>query len=340
MKIRILGGGWYGCHLALALLEDGHEVELHELGDRLFSGASGGNPARLHLGFHYPRSKLTRAMCQDHRAQFMARYGDLTHGVPVNLYAVAAHDSLVDFGTYKQVLRGDVEFVEVDRPEEFGLAHVEGALLTGERHVVIHQARLHFEKALGACVVYSCPPGGAPRHEFDLTIDCTFCSLDSENIDRFEPCIMGLLRGPTDRAVTIMDGPFPSLYPWDEAEGLSSLTSARFTPITRAATYAAAKMVLGDMTANMVGERLAWMFGQLCGFWPEARALYSVVGHRLSIRAMPKSAADARLVDVVRTGDKALRVRAGKIDAVFHAERVVKDFIRDGARTMKHLQVA
>jgi hypothetical protein len=45
---------------------------------------------------------------------------------------------------------------------------------------------------------------------------------------------------------------------------------------------------------------------------------------------MPRSAADARLVDVVRVGERALRVRAGKIDAIFHAERLVREMIGGG----------
>ena len=51
---------------------------------------------------------------------------------------------------------------------------------------------------------------------------------------------------------------------------------------------------------------------------------FRVVDHMLSIRAMPKSAADTRLVDVSRAGSRLLRVRAGKIDAVLDAERAVK----------------
>ena len=144
MRIRVLGGGWYGSHISLALKRRGHDVELHEVADHLFAGASGANPARLHLGFHYPRSKLTRAACQDHQAMFMERYGFLTRSVQVNIYAVAEHDSQVDFGTYCQVLRGEVEFVNVVKPSEFGLKGVEGALLTGERHILIHRAILFF----------------------------------------------------------------------------------------------------------------------------------------------------------------------------------------------------
>ena len=80
MNIRILGSGFYGCHLAIALLRDGHNVQVHEIADRMFAGASGSIPARIHRGFHYPRSASTREACNEHYTEFMEHYG-----VPVNI---------------------------------------------------------------------------------------------------------------------------------------------------------------------------------------------------------------------------------------------------------------
>lgn len=321
MKIRVLGGGWYGCHLSAALLKAGHDVLLIEKGTGLFSGASGANPARLHLGFHYPRSRQTRQMCQVQHEAFMECYGFLTRTVPINIYAIAEHRSLVDYGTYLQVLRQEVQFVECERPAEFGLENVEGAVLTGERHIVIAQARAYFEALLVGRVHY----GPHPLDDADWTIDCTFCAEDAERIDRFEACITGLLRGPTDRAVTIMDGPFPSLYPWDPQENLNSLTSALLTPLARCKTYAEARAVLEATTRQAAFERVEDMRQQLAIFWPESLTLYRPVDYRLGIRAMPLSGADARLVDIIQTGERRLRIRAGKIDAILHAEKLVKE---------------
>lgn len=329
MKVRILGGGWYGCHLALALLRDGHDVELHEVADRLFSGASGGNPARLHLGPHYPRSKLTRALCQEHHAKFMQAYGALTRAVPVNIYAIAEADSLIDFGTYVQVLRGELEFIVIPQPAEYGLQSVEGAILTGERHIVIDDARKWFETQLASVVRYGVPAlPDVPDERYQWTIDCTFCANDATGIQRYEPCVTALMKGPTNRAVTIMDGPFPSLYPWNEVEGLNSLTSARYTPLARVATYAEASALLNSIGREQVHDQCRNMIGQLAAFWPESRELYSFVDAKLTIRAMPRSGADARLVDVVMPRRGVLRVRAGKIDAVLHAEQIIKELIR------------
>lgn len=330
MRVKVLGGGWYGCSIAAGLLARGVDVELHECAERLFAGASGSNPARLHQGQHYPRSKLTRAFCQEHHAAFMERYGHLTRSVPINLYAVASDDSYLDFGTYTQVLKNEIEFITVYDPSEFGLQNVEGAILTGERHIVIREAREYFTGLLGKRVRFNRPAFPTPEvREWDWIIDCTFCARDSYNIDRYEACVTYLLEGAGQdfRAVTVMDGPFPSLYPWDEPYGLSSLTSAKLTPIKRCETWQEAQDVLKATSSAALVERGEEMLEQMAHYWPLAQDAYSVVGWRLAVRAMPKSAADARLVDIVQIGDSCLRVRAGKIDAVIHAEQQVATII-------------
>lgn len=335
MRIQILGAGWYGCHLATALLADGHDVRVYERGRQIFSGASGGNPARLHIGPHYPRSAETRQACRDHAAKFAAAYGHLTRGVPLNLYAVASYDSLLDFATYCKVLRGEMDFLPVDEPALYGLQDVEGAILCGERHIVIREAREHFRKALLGRVVLTCSPEPSSAG-FDLVIDCTFCARDGAGIARYEPCITVLLSGPTNRAITIMDGPFPSLYPWDEAQGLSSLTSASLTPFSKScASWAEAQGLLDKLTKQDIEARGRAMLDQMAQFYPRVRDLYRVADYKLSTRAQPRSAADARLCDVIAFDARTLRVRAGKIDAIFHAERKVKEYIaclQSGAR--------
>jgi hypothetical protein len=334
MNIRIIGAGWYGCHIAATLKRQGHRVELHESGADIFSGASGANPARLHLGFHYPRSKLTRQACQEHFAAFMLAYGSMTRHIPVNLYAIAAEDSYLDFGTYLKVMQGDAEFIAVQDPAEFGLANVEGAVQTAERHIVIDAAKAHFRALLADDIRLNVPPGAITTAPFDWTIDCTFCANDEQAIDRFEPCVTALLEGPTDKAVTVMDGPFPSLYPWNESQGLNSLTSARFTPFTKTCkTYAEARATLDALSEYEIHDRCHAMFKQLCRYWPAAGDLYRFAGYRTAIRAMPRSGADARLVDILRVGPRRLRVRAGKIDAIVHAGRTISLMIEEATES-------
>lgn len=327
MRIRVLGAGWYGCHLGLALSESGHEVEVHELADHIFAGASGSIPARLHLGFHYPRSRITRAACQEHVEAFMSRYGMLTAGVPVNIYAIASGHSLVDFDQYVRTLRGEVDFITIDRPHEFGLTNVDGAVLTGERHILTNLARRFFEAELADEIRLNTEPGKLDDPDWDWTIDCTFGARDAAGVDRYEPCLVLLMKGPTDRAVTVMDGPFASLYPWDEELGLCSLSSALWTPFSKTCrTWAAANEIIQHLSAVDVEVRAAAMIEAMAEHYPAIRD-FSIEKYGLSIRAMPLSGADTRLVDVARAGENALRVRAGKIDAIIHAEREIKRII-------------
>lgn len=328
MKIRILGAGWFGCHLAVSLMDE-HDVEIHEVKDRVFAGASGACPARAHLGApHYPRSHLTRKACIAHRERFMSVYGHLTSCVPINIYAIAAHDSLVDFGTYKRILSEDTEFLTLYNPAEFNLQNVEGGVMVGERHIVVRTSRQYFTEKLKDKIKFQHPVGVVDDARWDLTIDCTFCANDAANIDRYEPCLTVVLAGPSDRAVTIMDGPFGSLYPWDENEGVNSLTSAKYTPFSKTCrTWAEARALLDGLSVNDVQSQATAMIDQMRNYWREIDA-YMVVDHLLSIRAMPRSGSDARLVDVVQVGEKALRVRAGKIDAIFHAEDEIKAKIK------------
>ena len=65
MRVAVAGAGWFGCHIASELIQGGHEVVVFEASDDVFTGASGINQNRLHLGFHYPRSYETREQSRD-----------------------------------------------------------------------------------------------------------------------------------------------------------------------------------------------------------------------------------------------------------------------------------
>lgn len=325
MKIKIIGAGWYGCHLGVALREAGHDIEIHELRPDIMMGASGNIPARLHQGFHYPRSFETRAACRDHNAQFMERYGDLTDSIPVNIYAVAADTSQVDYAQYRATMRGEVPYIDLPRPYEFGLQNVAGAMLTGERHIVTRRAKRFFKNALADCLHLE--SNNRDQAGFDWLIDCTFCAGDAAGVDRYEPCVVLLLDGDADKAVTIMDGPFPSLYPWDRTTGLCSLSSAMWTPLSKGIKqYWEAKMMLEKISDGELERQAEGMIKSMAHYYPAIRQ-FEIRNIMTSVRAMPLSGADSRLVDVAVSGHRIIRVRAGKIDAVIAAEHAVKNII-------------
>lgn len=58
-KILIIGGGFFGMYLADHFVHKGHNVCLVEKEEQFMSRASYVNQARVHNGYHYPRSVLT-----------------------------------------------------------------------------------------------------------------------------------------------------------------------------------------------------------------------------------------------------------------------------------------
>lgn len=278
------------------------------------------------MGYHYPRSAVTRHSCQEHNAAFLMQYGHLSRAVEVNHYAIAENDSLMDFETYVQVLSSEAPLTEED-PATFGYRCLEGIIRVPERHLVIRVVRDYFEDQLRTLGIWT--GGRQDTQPRDLVVDCTFCSGSAAGISRYEPCVMGLLEGPTHQALTVMDGPFPSIYPWDEELSLSSLTSASLTPLARCATYREADELLKHTSVAASLERAEAMLDQVARYWPAARDLYKLVDVRTGIRAQPLSAADSRYcsIDFEVAGEEwdcgRITVRPGKIDSVLVAEREI-----------------
>ena len=89
----ILGGGVYGARLALALRADGESVLLLEREPVLLGRASLVNQARVHNGYHYPRSILTSVRSRQNYDRFRADYADCAYDRFDHYYAIARNDS-------------------------------------------------------------------------------------------------------------------------------------------------------------------------------------------------------------------------------------------------------
>ena len=59
LNVAVIGGGFFGMYIAEFLANKGHKVNLYEKGNSCMSRASYNNQARIHNGYHYPRSLLT-----------------------------------------------------------------------------------------------------------------------------------------------------------------------------------------------------------------------------------------------------------------------------------------
>ena len=83
----VIGGGFYGCEVALAMHRAGaRRIAVIEAEERLLRRASYVNQARIHNGYHYPRSLLTAQSSRRNFARFCDDYSFAVH---------AGHDQAV-----------------------------------------------------------------------------------------------------------------------------------------------------------------------------------------------------------------------------------------------------
>ena len=341
LSFAIIGGGWYGCHIAASFRSLGFNVTIFEEQNRLLHLASGNNQFRLHMGFHYPRHYATRMQSRDGFSRFVERYPGLSRPVPDNIYAVPRGDSLIDFLTYKLIMTASgVDFTELAEPPPM-LTNVEGCLRTAERVLLLDTARRYFAQRLHPFLVLNHRVEAIEERgdavfvdgrRFDFVIDATWGHLTRPPIDLFyEPTILlyyeaqGEAKGEakgTFPAITMVDGPLCSIYPTEDPS-IFTLSSVPHTPIGRFDTGAEAHRALAGVDRAFVKEKTARMEQQILRYVPGFKDAFRFMGPQLSIKTKPAGSFDDRSCCVYRSG-RIFSVMSGKIDTIFFAvERIL-----------------
>ena len=98
----ILGGGQYGLYMALSLAQKGWDITLLEAAGELFSRASYNNQARVHNGYHYPRSVLTALRSRISFPRFVAEFPDCIYADFEKYYCIGHPLSKVSAYQFKR----------------------------------------------------------------------------------------------------------------------------------------------------------------------------------------------------------------------------------------------
>jgi hypothetical protein len=98
----VIGGGIFGCYAALFLAGKGARVALLEKEAQLFQKASLVNQARLHGGYHYPRSIATAALSDEHKNRFTRDHQQFVHSNFEKYYAIDRFGSFTDPGQFER----------------------------------------------------------------------------------------------------------------------------------------------------------------------------------------------------------------------------------------------
>lgn len=100
--VAVIGGGFFGCSVALHLRRQYHKrAVVLELGDHLLGKASFANQARVHGGYHYPRSLLTGYRSQANYARFVAEFSGCIDAEFENYYAIGRNLSKVTAAQFR-----------------------------------------------------------------------------------------------------------------------------------------------------------------------------------------------------------------------------------------------
>ena len=91
----VIGGGFYGCMIALFLKEHFSNVLLLEKEKDLLTKASYNNQARVHNGYHYPLSFLTALRSHLNYERFIKDFQSAITDTHLMTYAVATNTSKV-----------------------------------------------------------------------------------------------------------------------------------------------------------------------------------------------------------------------------------------------------
>lgn len=104
-KVVIVGGGFFGCCLALYLRSVTPHVTIVEAGSDIMTRASKVNQARVHTGYHYPRNMLTAAKSALLHRRFVEDFPEAIVSNVKSLYAVARRNSKVSPGRFQKMFR-------------------------------------------------------------------------------------------------------------------------------------------------------------------------------------------------------------------------------------------
>jgi hypothetical protein len=262
----IIGAGLYGLYSALYCARKGQSVTVLEIEAAPFTRATYINQARVHMGYHYPRSLSTAMKSAGYFKRFVEDYGFCILFDFEQVYATSSHFSWTDAREFKKFCAdADIPCAELPAEKYFKAGMCDGAFITREYTYDAHILRDYFLEQLAEYPkveikygrdinrivkmsdVYEITTfceGREERYQAPFVLNSTYSSVNQvlskvEGADAFQPfglkyelCEI-ILCSVNDKlkktGLTVMDGPFFSIMPFGKT-GYHSLTSVTFTP--------------------------------------------------------------------------------------------------------------
>lgn len=254
----ILGAGIYGLYSALFCAKQGDRVLVLEKESEAFKRATYVNQARVHMGYHYPRSYSTAIKSAGYFHRFMEDYKFCVLTEFDQVYATSAFYSWTNASQFQKFCSAaNIRCDAVDSDKYFKHGLCDGAFITTEYTYDAHILRDYFLHELAKYpsveLHYHTSIKSISKKEdcfaFDLdgivvssafVLNATYSSVNQiHSLMGFEPfeikyelCEIILCTVSSNlqhTGLTVMDGPFFSIMPFGRT-GYHSLTAVSFTP--------------------------------------------------------------------------------------------------------------
>lgn len=263
----VIGGGFYGAAIAVYLAKQRgmKQVILIERESSLLSRASYNNQARVHNGYHYPRSYTTAYRSRINLPKFVLDWPEAVKQDFTKLYAIARRNSKVTANQFERFYREIGAKIELASPALRALFEprlIEEVFLVEEYAFdstklaqwalrELQESAVNVRLQTQAIDIFQ----GAnqtlnvilARHDKEKELinsryvfNCTYSGLNQFGGDfpgtrtglKQEITEMALMQMPpalNDLGITVMDGPFFSIMPFP-ARNLHTVSHVRYTP--------------------------------------------------------------------------------------------------------------
>ena len=255
----VIGGGFYGCCLALFLRSLSENVLLIEKEDQMMGRASKYNQARVHTGFHYPRSFTTAIKSLILHKKFIKNFKSAIFDEFKMIYAISKERSKISSKRFWKMFNeigAPIKKASLNTKKLFNSNYIEDVFECYEAafnneilkellvkrieksniDVLLETEVKSIKKGLLPNVLCSNGSSFSGEYIFNVTYSGANQLLSASDLSlpklKTEIAEIALVDVPSEldgKAITVMDGPFFSLMPFPSMNKYS-LSHVRYTP--------------------------------------------------------------------------------------------------------------
>jgi len=351
VDVVIIGAGFFGCEIALALRGLGFDrIVLIEREQNILRRASYVNQARVHNGYHYPRSLVTAQRSHCNFERFLSEYSYAIHWAMEMVYAIA-HGSKINptqFERFCASVGAPCTSAPSNIERLFNTDLIDAVFLTREFAVDADKlaermikrlvtSRVDLRLGTSACVADVADDWitvetlhGRLRTRY--LVNTTYADLDMIGIPvrselKREVAEIVLIRPPRDivgLGVTVIDGPFFSTMPFPPAK-LHSISHVRYTPHEAWSEPATPPVPRRSNSKKMLRDA-----GRYLPCLASAETISSLFEVKAILRGNEKDDGRPILFEVCADSPRIVSIMGAKLDNVYDALDAIRSYRWEG----------